>query len=113
MIREIVKMQVNKEHMEQIMATVRIVVGNMISDSGCRKCNLSIEIDDDLHLGITSEWRDQLSHHQYTRSDTFLALLLLLDMSVTDPEVKYEVVNEIHGLEYVSGQRDGSSPSPI
>ncbi len=106
MIRELIRMNVDEENLEQAMDTMRMMIGRMISDSGCSNCNLNIEVDDGFCLSISSEWRDQLCHHHYTRSDTFMAILHLLDLSVSKPQVKYEVITGMHGLEYVSQQHN-------
>lgn len=112
MVREIIKMNVSLENGRQIKDTLQLIAEYMGADSGCLKANISIDINNDLRLGITSEWRDRLSHQKYIGSDAFLAFMLLLDLAVPEPQIKYEMIEDVHGLEYISMQRLGDN-SPM
>ncbi len=111
MIREIVTMEIQPDNDEQAKDTIRFVAEYMHADSGCLKSSFNIETEQNINLRITSEWSNDISHQRYISSEAFLGLMLLLDLAVPEPQIRYEVIEEVHGLEYISKHRlNGSSP---
>ena len=105
MIREKIRMTINMEDSGQVGKTLQTVFEYMAADPGCSRSSLKLDMEEGLKLSITSEWTNKIGHQKYLNSDAFFVLMILLDVSVHSPRIEYEIVEEVHGLDYISKLR--------
>ena len=100
-----------------IQATVRIVApdekrGEAIevllslkepteASKGCLGCRILQDVDDQYALTCVEYWETLEDLEQHIRSERFRRLLPYIDMSVEPPEVEFDLIDKIHGIEFV------------
>lgn len=73
--------------------------------SGFISCRLSQEVDDVNVLCYTEEWHSQEDLDSQIRSNHYTRLLALMEESAEQPELYFNRVAEVKGLEYLAAVR--------
>lgn len=75
---------------------------------GCVSCLVCADLLEQGDVLLMQEWRDEQSLMDYLRSDNMRVVLSALEYSSDPPEVRFETVTEIKGLDFIAACRLGS-----
>ena len=92
---------------EAILESLRSFMGPTEVKSGCVRCSLSQDVDEPDCIIYTEEWQTDADLANHVRSPRYLQLLAIIDLSVSEPEVKFYTTTEIKGMEYIEAIRLG------
>ncbi|MEA3278500.1 MAG: putative quinol monooxygenase [Pseudomonadota bacterium] len=69
--------------------------------SGCCGCDLYQDNENRNRVELLERWENEESLNRHIRSREFRAVLAVVDMSVDQPEVRFDWVTQTQGLGYV------------
>jgi quinol monooxygenase YgiN len=68
---------------------------------GCHGCRILQDVDDSNALTCVERWESLEDLEDYIQSERFRRLLPYIEMSVVPPEVEVDLLQRIHGIEFL------------
>jgi quinol monooxygenase YgiN len=78
-------------------------------DRGCDSSEVYASLEDQSRLSLQQEWVAEADLARYVRSDEFIAVLALLELSAATPTLEFQCAGQKRGLDYVAELRGGQS----
>ncbi len=105
MILSTVRVAISSQDRPEVLRILRVLMGHATSRAGCAGFWLSQDLGDPETLTITDRWatRDDLEEH--VRSAEYRLLLAVVDMSRTPPEISFDELEHLGGLDLVQALR--------
>ena len=107
--------------MEQIHATIRMlfpvnretealeILSSMIEqikvEPGCIDCRLYRGIQSPHTVLFEQSWDREEDLLQHLRSDRYAKILLVLEMAMEPPEIRFNCIHRSHGMEFITSAR--------
>ena len=73
---------------------------------GCLSCRIYRNGQNDNVLMLEQIWTDQESLERHLRSDEFRHVLLVLEMSTQEPEIRFDTISHSTGMETIEKARE-------
>lgn len=74
-------------------------------EPGCLRCKLYEDVEDWAAFTLVQEWSTPADFERHLRSETYRRLLMLMELSVGPPEVRYHVISATMGMEAIYAVR--------
>jgi quinol monooxygenase YgiN len=105
MILSTVRLAISAEHRPEALRILRVFMGHATAQAGCAGFWLTQDLTRPQALTISNQWvtRDDLDEH--IRSTEYRLLLAVIDLSVTPPEISFDELDHLGGLDLVEAQR--------
>ena len=105
MVLSTVRLAISVQDKPEVLRILRVLMGHATAKAGCAGFRLSQDLADPQALTISGCWvtRDDLDEH--VRSAGYRLLLTVIDLSMTPPEISFDELDHIGGLELVHGAR--------
>ena len=91
---------------DEVVRTLNSLLGPTRVQPGCVNCRIYSEIDDKSALILLEEWNSQADLDRHLRSDHYRKVLALMDMSNTQPEIKFNTISDTKGIEAIEAARE-------
>ncbi len=75
--------------------------------SGCIACRAYSDVQEGHILMFEAIWENQEDMNLYLRTSEFRNVLLAVDMGVEMPDIRYETVSNVTGIEAIEKARNG------
>jgi quinol monooxygenase YgiN len=72
---------------------------------GCVRCSISQDLENPDTIVYTEEWQSETYLENHIRSPHYRELLAIIDLSASEPEVRFYTTGEIKGMEYLESIR--------
>ena len=110
MITATLRIKVCKGKKDEVIRLLQSLIDQTRVQTGCLSCHLYQDVNDQNTVTWTEQWRsqDDLNHH--LRSRQYKRILAALDMSDSEPEIRFDTVVETAGMQLIAEARDVSSP---
>jgi quinol monooxygenase YgiN len=69
---------------------------------GCACCDLFQDAQNPNHIALFERWKDKESLIRHMRSRQFRAILAVVDLSVEEPDIRFDWVAHGRGLDYIA-----------
>jgi len=101
MILSTVRLAISARHRPEVLRILRILMGHATAKAGCAGFCLSQDLTNPDELTISGRWltRDDLDEH--VRSSDYRLLLTVIDLSEVPPEISFDDLEHIGGLDLV------------
>ena len=105
MILSTVRLAISAHDQPEVLRILRILMGHATAKAGCAGFSVSQDLTNPRALTISDRWttRDDLDAH--VRSAEYRLLLTVIDLSVTPPEISFDDLDHLGGLDLVEGLR--------
>jgi quinol monooxygenase YgiN len=89
----------------EVLKILRPVVELCRDDPGCLSCHLYGDLQDKNVLMLEEIWKSEedLGHH--LRSDEYRNLLLILEVALEQPEIRFDTISSSTGIEAIEKAR--------
>ena len=87
-------------------------MGHATAKSGCAAFSISQDVTDPETLTICEQWATREDLDEHVRSADYRLLLAVIDLSVTPPDISFDDLGHIGGLELVQALRGRGTYSP-
>jgi quinol monooxygenase YgiN len=105
MILSTVRVAISAQERPEVLRILRVLMGHATARAGCAGFSLSQDLSDPETLTISDRWvtRDDLQEH--VCSAEYRLLLAIVDMSRTPPEISFDELAHLGGLDVVQALR--------
>jgi quinol monooxygenase YgiN len=111
MIFSTVRLAISERDQAEVFRTLRVFQGHSSAKAGCAGVSVSRDVSDPEAVTIAERWETRGDFVEHVRSAEYRLLLAVIDLSVTPPEISFDDVEHIGGLDLVaelrSSQADG------
>jgi quinol monooxygenase YgiN len=89
----------------EVLRTLRVCAAATLSRRGCNTVRLLEDPDDRNDVTWIEEWDSEREAAKHIASDEYRALLAAMDLSTTEPEVRFHMVGSTAGFELIAAKR--------
>ncbi len=77
--------------------------------SGCLNCNIYGDIEENGLFMYRETWRSWEEMDQHLRSEVYRNLLIVLEMALKEPEIRFDIISNTTGIETIERARGYSN----
>ena len=88
---------------QELLGTLRFLMGSVRLDPGCEECTVWSEPDGTVHYA--ESWTSEGDLRRRVQSHPFKSLLAVMECASEPPEVQFDFVTARRGLDYVAEVR--------
>ncbi len=109
MITAILRIPVSEQRKDEVARLLRSLIEPTRVETGCISCHLYEELKAPFWLAWVEEWETRVDLDRHLRSPRFKKILAALDMAEAEPDVRFNTVAEISGMQLIEDVRRSSS----
>lgn len=101
MIISTIRMAIPAEKQNDALRIIRSIAMHSRDSSGCLGYHFYKDIEDSDVLMLQGNWKSEENLNHHLRSDEYRNLLLVLEMSLKQPEVSFDIISSSMGIENI------------
>ena len=101
MIIASLRLSVPPEKKDEILRTLRMVMGPTLAHLKCISCSLYQDFEDEKIVSFVQEWESQEALDEYIRSDAYRKILAVMELASEPPEIKFVESLKTNGMELI------------
>jgi len=100
-----VRMTIPSQKSGEVLKILRLLAEHCRYEPGCLSCHLYGDLQEKNVFVLEQVWRAQEDLDLHLRSGEYLNLLLVLEMSLKEPEVRFDTILSSTGMETIEKAR--------
>jgi quinol monooxygenase YgiN len=105
MIQANIRMSILPQRSSEVLKILRSVVELCRDEPGCLSCHLYGDLQEKNVLMLEEVWNSEEELNLHLRSDEYRNLLLVLEMALKQPEIRFNTISSSAGLETIEKAR--------
>ena len=105
MILSTIRMTMPPQKREEVLKILRSMAEQRQDDPGCLSCNIYGDLQEKNVFVLEEVWRAEEDLNLHLRSGEYLNLLLVLEMSTRQPEIRFDIISSSSGIETIEKAR--------
>jgi len=105
MIQSTVRMTIPPQKKEEAFKILKSVAEQCRVVPGCLSCHFYEDLQEENVLMFEEIWRDEEDMNLHLRSEEYRNLLLVLEMSLKQPEIRFDTISSSTGIEVIEKAR--------
>jgi quinol monooxygenase YgiN len=105
MIVATIRMTIPARKRGEALKILRSVAELCRDDPGCLSCYIYEDLQDNKVLVLQEVWKAEEDLNLHIRSDEYRNLLLVLEMALKQPEIRFDVISGSTGIETIEKAR--------
>ncbi len=105
MILSTLRMTIPPKKRGEALRILRSVAERSRVHSGCLGCHIYEDVQEDNVLVFEEMWRSEEDLAQHLRSEKYRSLLLVLEMALKQPEIRFDTISSSAGIETIEKAR--------
>ncbi len=105
MVLATVRMIIPRIKRHETLKILRTVAEQCKVHSGCLGCHIYADAQEDNVLMFEERWRSEEDLAQHLRSDGYRNVLLVMEMALHQPEIRFDTISSSTGIETVERAR--------
>ena len=105
MIKATIRMTIPPQKSGEVLKIIRSVVELCRYNPGCLSCHLYGDLQEKNVLMLEEVWRAEEDLDLHLRSDEYRNLLLVLEMALKQPEIRFDTISSSTGIETIEKAR--------
>jgi quinol monooxygenase YgiN len=105
MIMSTVRLAISEQHRSEVLRTLRVLMGHATAKSGCTGFSIAQDVTNPETLTIFDQWATREDFDAHVRSADYRLLLAVIDLSITPPDISFDDLGHIGGLDLVQTLR--------
>jgi len=105
MILATVRMTIPPRKSGEVLKILRSMAEQCRDDPGCLSCHIYGDLQEKNVLVLEQVWRAEEDLDLHLRSGEYLNLLLVLEMSLKQPEIRFDTISSSMGIEAIEKAR--------
>jgi quinol monooxygenase YgiN len=105
MIHATVKIVIEPEKREAALAILSSMAERTKVKSGCISCHVYREVQEHRTILLEEIWKSEEELNRHLRSDEYRNVLLVMEMAVKQPEIRFENISGTTGIETIEKAR--------
>jgi len=105
MIQATIRMEFTPQKVDQALQILHSIVERTRAEPGCLGCSVYQNTENECLLVFEEKWRsdEDLQHH--LRSEGYQRVLLVMEMALILPEIRFDTITESGGVEVIEEAR--------
>jgi quinol monooxygenase YgiN len=104
-IQATIRMTIPPQKSREILRILRSIADKCLDEPGCLSCHIYEDLQEKNVLMLEELWRSEEDLNLHLRSDDYRNLLLVLEMALKEPEVKFDTIASSTGIETIEKAR--------
>jgi quinol monooxygenase YgiN len=105
MVHATVRMAIPPDKHLEAMKILNLVAERTKSNRGCLTCRIYHDEQEEAFLMIEEVWETQENLNQHLRSNDYRNMLLVTEMAIEPPEIKFQTISHSAGVEIIEKAR--------
>jgi quinol monooxygenase YgiN len=105
MIMSTVRLAISAQHRFEVLRTLRVLMGHSTARAGCAGFWISQDVTNPQTLTICDSWATREDLNEHIQSAEYRLLLAVIDLSLTPPDISFDGLDHIGGLDLVEALR--------
>ena len=105
MLQSILRIIVFPEKRKASLELMDSLIGPMNIIPGCIHYRMYQDLENENRLAIEQKWESEAALHRFIRSNIYLKILELIELSSQPPEILFNTISNIGGIEVVEALR--------
>ena len=101
MVLATIKMLMSQQMRGEALKILRSIVEQCRVQPGCLSSCIYEDLDEENVIMIEEMWRDEEALERHLRSEEYLNLLLVLEMALRQPEIRFDTISSSTGIETI------------
>jgi len=106
MILATVRMTIASQKRDEVLKILRSMAEQCRYDPGCLSCHIYGDLQEKDVFVLEQAWRAEEDLDLHLRSGEYLNLLLVLEMSIKQPEIRFDTIASSMGIEAIEKARN-------
>ena len=100
-----VRLAISDQHRSEVLRTLRVFMGHTTAKAGCAGFSILQDVSNPEALTICDQWVTREDLDEHVRSAEYRLLLAVIDLSMTPPDISFDDLEHIGGLDLVQALR--------
>jgi quinol monooxygenase YgiN len=105
MIHSTIRMALPAERLREALGILGPIAERIRAEPGCLSCHLYQDVQEALVIMFEESWRCEADVERHLRSHEYRNVLLVMEMAIAPPEVRFNTVSQSAGLETIQAAR--------
>lgn len=105
MLRSIIRMLIPFEKQGEALEILGSTIEETLFDPGCVSCRLYRAVEDARAIMFEEFWLSEEDVQRHLRSDKYHKVLLVVEMAVEPPEIRFDTIAHTSGVETIERAR--------
>jgi quinol monooxygenase YgiN len=105
MIQSIIRMTIPSQKHAEAVKIISLVAEQCRAVPGCLSCHFYGDLQEKDVLMLTEVWSAEEAMNLHLRSEDYRNLLLVLEMSLKPPEIRFDVISSSRGMKTIEKAR--------
>ena len=101
MIIATLRMSVPPERRDDVLTTLRLVMGPTQAQLSCISCRLYQDVEDENLMSLVQEWESREALETHIRSNDYKKILAVMELASEPPEIKFVESLKTDGMELI------------
>jgi quinol monooxygenase YgiN len=106
MILSTVRLAISAQHRPEVLRILRVFMGHATARTGCAGVSVSQDLNNPEMVTIRDQWVTREDLDEHVRSSDYRLLLTVIDLSEIPPEISFDDLDHLGGLDLVQALRD-------
>jgi quinol monooxygenase YgiN len=105
MILATVSMTIPPEKSDEVLKILRSIAEQCRDEPGCLSCHIYRDLQGKNVIMLEEVWESEEDLNLHLRSDEYRSLLLVMEMALRKPEIKFDTISSSTGIETIEKAR--------
>jgi len=105
MILATIKMTILPQKRSEVLKVLKNVAELCMYDPGCLSCNVYRDLHDNKVIVLEQAWKSKEDLDFHLRSEEYRNLLLILELALKQPEIRFDTISGTTGIETIERAR--------
>lgn len=107
MKQAMIKMEFSPDKVDEALQILRSIVERTRAEPGCVSCSVYQDSERENQIIFAQEWKSEENLQRHLRSEEYRKVLLVMEMALEPPEIRFDTITGSGGVEVIEGARTG------
>ena len=113
MIQATITMTIPPQQSGEALRIFKSITEQCLDEPGCLSCHIYGDLQEKNVFMLKEVWRSEEDLDLHLRSDEFRNLLLILEMALEQPEIRFDTISRSTGIETIEKARNHRLEAPL
>jgi quinol monooxygenase YgiN len=105
MIQTMLKMDFAVQNVDEALQILCSIIERTRAEIGCNDCSVYRDMQNDKRIVFEENWKNDEALKRHLRSEDFRKVLMVMEMAIIPPEVRFDTITESRGVETIEEAR--------
>jgi quinol monooxygenase YgiN len=90
---------------DEALQILHSIIERTASEAGCISCSVYRDIGNENVIVFEEKWKSDEYLQRHLRSDEYKKVLLVMEMAITPPEIRFDTITDSSGVEIIEAAR--------